>query len=150
MRIATWLASGLGSGYAPVAPGTFGTVFGLALGAALLAWSPWAVLGAAVAASVAGVWAIEASGARDDPGWVVIDEIAGILIAILPLSRPSLVGMAIAFALFRLLDIAKPGPIGWIDRRSGPVAVMGDDILAGAISALLLWGMTIMMPKWIS
>ena len=49
------------------------------------------------------------------------------------------IGMAVAFALFRLLDITKPGPIGAIDRMHGPVGVMGDDVLAGLVGAIVLW-----------
>lgn len=90
---------------------------------------------AAALAIVLGAWSIRRAGGTGDPGWVVIDEIAGQWIAMLPLPRASLVGCALAFALFRLFDIAKPGPVGWVDRRHGAWAVMGDDVVAGALAA---------------
>jgi phosphatidylglycerophosphatase A len=133
-----------------VAPGTAGSLVGLALGALLLMVSPWAVAAAAALAAAGGVWAIRAAGAKDDPGWVVIDEIAGMLITLLPLPRPGFNGLIIAFVLFRLLDIAKPGPVGWADRRHGPLAVMGDDVIAGAIAALVLWLAVALAPHWLS
>jgi phosphatidylglycerophosphatase A len=93
------------------------------------------------------VWAIGAAGAgAADPGWVVIDEIAGQWLTMLALPRPSLPGVIAAFLLFRLLDIAKPGPIGWADRRAGPLAVMGDDLIAGAIGAALLFAVRAAFP----
>ena len=70
---------------------------------------------------------------------MVVDEIAGQWIAMLGLGRrPQARGLLAAFALFRLLDIIKPGPIGWADRKRGPLGVMGDDIIAGAIAAVAL------------
>lgn len=139
MRPARVIASGFGVGYVPTAPGTAGSVLGLVLGAALLALSPVALaLGAAVVTAV-GLWAIERAlvGApARDPGWVVVDEVAGQMVSLLGAAwRPSWAGLLIAFALFRLFDIAKPGPVGWADRRSGPVFVMADDLIAGALAA---------------
>jgi phosphatidylglycerophosphatase A len=116
----------------------------------LLAVDPWLVEIAAMLAVIGGVWAIRASGAREDPGWVVIDEIAGILITILPLGRPTWPGLLVGFALFRLFDIVKPGPVGWADRRHGAVYVMADDVIAGALAAALLWLATAIEPNWFS
>jgi len=73
-----------------------------------------------------------------DPSWVVIDEVAGQWIAMVGLGGVSVVGVLLAFAGFRLLDIAKPGPIGWADRQGGAFGIMADDILAGAGVALAL------------
>jgi phosphatidylglycerophosphatase A len=122
----------------PRAPGTAAAFFAVLAGAGLLALSPALLALAAVLAAWAGARAIAACGAQDDPGWVVIDEIAGQWVAMLALPRPSPAGLAAAFVLFRLFDIAKPGPIGWADRQRGPWSVMGDDLMAGAIVALLL------------
>ncbi len=60
-------------------------------------------------------------------------------LTMLPLPAPSWVGCAVAFAVFRLLDIWKPGPIGAIDRWPGAVGVMGDDVAAGCAGAALVW-----------
>ena len=141
------IASFLGVGRLPWAPGTAASLVAVLLGAGLLAVSPWLLAAAAAAATLGGVWAIGAAAAgADDPGWVVIDEVAGQWLSLLAFSRPTLAGAAVAFLLFRLLDIAKPGPIGWADRRHGPVAVMGDDVIAGAIAAALLFAVRMAWP----
>jgi phosphatidylglycerophosphatase A len=154
MTPARWIASGGGSGFFPVAPGTAGSIVGVALGVAFLAISPWLLGGATIVAVVAGTVAIRNAtcmgwlgakkGENDDPGWIVIDEIAGQMIAMLALPRPSWAGVVLAFALFRLFDIAKPGPVGWMDRQGGAAGVMGDDVLAGIAAAALValghWG----------
>jgi phosphatidylglycerophosphatase A len=138
-RFARFVASFCGAGWAPVAPGTAGSLAALLPGVALLALSPFALPVAVLAVSALGLWAVGAAGAEGDPGWVVIDEVAGQWIALLALSGPSLVGVLAAFALFRLFDISKPGPVGWADRRiAGAFGVMADDILAGLLAAGVL------------
>jgi phosphatidylglycerophosphatase A len=137
--LARLIASGFGSGYAPKAPGTAGSLVALALGWGLLHWSPWALLAAILLACAGGWWAVAVAGGQDDPGWVVIDEFAGQWIALLPLAQPSPSGLLAAFVLFRLLDITKPGPIGWADRQHGALGVMADDVIAGGIAAGVLW-----------
>jgi phosphatidylglycerophosphatase A len=133
------IAGAFGLGRFPWAPGTLASLVAVLLGAGLLHLSPWLLAVAAVAATLAGIWAIGAADAgADDPGWVVIDEVAGQWLTLLALPRPTLPGLIVAFLLFRLLDIAKPGPIGWADRRTGPLAVMGDDVIAGVSGAVLL------------
>jgi phosphatidylglycerophosphatase A len=135
---ARFIASGFGAGYAPVAPGTAGSLLALLLGVLLILASPVALPLAALAATFGGVWAIRAARIDGDPGWVVIDEVAGQWIAMLPLPRPAWPGLLAAFLLFRLFDITKPGPVGWADRRHGAVGVMADDVIAGAIAAVIL------------
>lgn len=145
-QVARLVASGFGSGYAPVAPGTVGSVVALVLGVGLAAWSGWALAAACVLACGAGLWAVAASGAKDDPGWVVIDEFAGMWITLLPLGHVSPWGALAAFGVFRVLDISKPGPIGWADRQHGAFGVMADDVIAGVIGAAVLWGAMLMWP----
>ena len=151
--LARWVAAGFGSGFAPVAPGTFGSLAGLAIGGGVLLWTGQAavgglgLLGAALVASAAGWWAIPRASDGEDHGWIVIDEIAGQLLAMVPLAGlglgPGAVGALAAFLLFRLFDITKPGPIGWADRQHGPGGIMGDDLLAGlaagVLTGLLRW-----------
>lgn len=146
LRLARLVASGLGSGYAPVAPGTAGSLVALILGAGLLLLSPALLAVAAVLAAVAGWWSVRKLRLGDDPGWVVVDEFAGQWTAMLALARPSIAGLAGAFVLFRLLDITKPGPVGWADRQHSAIGVMADDILAGAIAAGLLWTVRQLWP----
>ncbi len=133
------VASGFGSGFFPVAAGTFASLVAVVIGAALLWLSPFALPVAALVAAFGGLWAIGAARGGDDPGWVVIDEFAGQWIAMFSLARPTLAGLAASFVLFRFLDIVKPGPVAWADRQHGPAAVMADDLIAGAISAAILW-----------
>ena len=138
-RLGRLVASGFGCGFAPVAPGTVGSAVALVIGAGLMLASPYALPAAALLACIVGVWAIAAADGAADPGWIVIDEFAGQWIAMLALARVSVIGLAAAFALFRLFDIAKPGPVGWADRRKDAWGVMADDVIAGVMVAMLLW-----------
>ena len=145
------IAGFFGVGRFPRAPGTAGSAAAVLLGGLLLSWSPSALPLACAAAVLAGVWAIAAAKLEGDPGWVVIDEVAGQWIALLPLSHAGWRWSAwpwllAGFALFRLLDIAKPGPVGWADRRRGPVWVMADDVIAGLLAAGLLWALLRLSP----
>jgi phosphatidylglycerophosphatase A len=125
-----------GVGLLRPAPGTWGSA--LVLPCVLL--GPWWCLGLALLLTLAGLWALSRlADAAHDPGWVVVDEGAGQLLALaaLPFGAGWL-GMLLAFALFRLFDILKPGPVGWADRQPGPLGVMLDDLLAGALAAAVL------------
>ncbi len=136
-----WVASVFGVGFFPVAPGTAGSAVALLAGAGLMLGPPWLLpLGAALAA-VAGYLVIPraVSDPNADPGWVVIDEVAGQWIAMLGLAGVSVTGLAAAFVGFRILDIWKPGPVGWADRQPGAFGIMTDDILAGGGVALMLY-----------
>ena len=145
-RFARLIASVGGAGFAPVAPGTVGSALALGLGALLLWGAPAALALAAVAAAVGGVWAIRAAGVEGDPGWVVIDEVAGQWVALLGLGRVTPLGLLAAFLGFRLLDIAKPGPVGWADRQGGAGGIMADDLIAGALVAAVLWVVRVRWP----
>lgn len=144
------LAFGFGSGLAPKAPGTFGSLLALAL-FPLLALLPLpAYLAVLAAASVGGIWiCAHAARALDvhDDGRIVWDEFAGQWLTLLPLlpvaawDLPTLLALAAGFGLFRLFDIAKPWPIGYFDRSvPGGFGIMLDDLIAGALAALVLWG----------
>ncbi len=134
-----FIASGCGCGFVPIAPGTVASALTLLPGALLLGTSP-ALLPLAVAlVSLAGLWAIHTAHVDGDPGWVVIDEVAGQLLALYGLAHLSLLGMLSAFLIFRVLDVVKPGPIGWADRQGGAAGIMADDVIAGAVTAGILW-----------
>ena len=135
------LALGFGSGLAPVAPGTFGSLVGLAIALAMaplgLAWNLVAV---AVAVGV-GIWICGESarrlGVHDHPA-IVWDEVAGMMITMLAVPD-AWWGAPLAFVLFRLFDIAKPWPIREIDHGlGGGMGIMLDDVLAGLFAALAL------------
>ena len=137
---AALIATGFGIGRLPVMPGSWAS-----LAALPLAWAVRRAFGAtglalaAAAAVAAGIWfagvVAEASG-MPDPGSVVIDEIAGQLLALLPLPRDP-AAYALAFLLFRLFDITKPWPIGRVDQEvGGGLGVMLDDMLAASYAVL--------------
>jgi len=134
-----FVASGFGTGFFPRAPGTAGALLGMVLGTPLLLAPPGVLATAVLLVSLLGFWAISTARIEGDPGWVVIDEIAGQWVALLGLARPTVLGLAAAFALFRLFDIVKPGPVGWADRQGGAAGIMADDLIAGAIAAGILW-----------
>jgi phosphatidylglycerophosphatase A len=139
------LAFGFGTGLAPVAPGTFGTLVGIPFWFAL-AWLPiWAYVLATLALFAAGCAICGASARRlgvHDFGGIVFDEVVGYLVSALPLlwlSLPLWMGLGAAFVLFRLFDIWKPWPIRALDRHvEGGFGIMLDDLVAGLFAALLL------------
>lgn len=145
-RLARVVASGFGTGFVPVAAGTIGSLVALLIGAGLMRLSPLALPGAALLATFGGLWAVRVAGAVDDPGWVVIDEFAGQWIAMLTLRTRSPLALLSAFVLFRLIDIGKPGPIAWADRRKTAAGVIGDDVMAGALAAGVLWAVQKLWP----
>lgn len=138
---AHFLALGFGAGLSPKAPGTVGTLVAFPLFWLLLE-SPlyWAWVAAFL---VLGVWACEVAGRNlgiHDHGGIVWDEVAAFLL-VLPFAPASLTGYVLAFALFRLFDIWKPFPIGWLDARvRGGLGVMLDDVLAAGYSIACLLG----------
>ena len=133
------LASGFGSGYSPVASGTAGSVVGVAI-FFLIHDLPWqAYLAITAAITIIGIpvsTRAEKIYGQKDSGKIVIDEIAGQLIALfaLPLSVPA---VAAGFVLFRLFDIVKPG-FRRLEKIKGGVGVMIDDVLAGLMTLALL------------
>lgn len=140
------LALGFGSGLAPRAPGTFGSLAALPLAWGLLQLPLALQLLLVGAAIVLGIWicgrCARALGTHDH-GAIVWDEFAGLWLALLGMA-PTLPNLVLGFALFRLFDIAKPWPISWADRRvHGGLGTMLDDLLAGALAWLslnaLLW-----------
>ena len=141
---AHFIALGFGSGLAPKAPGTFGTLAALVLFwllAYVLAMPPFAIAFAAIPLFVLGLWASEAT-ARDlgvdDHGSIVIDEMAAFL-PLAALASQSVVLQLIAFGLFRLFDIWKPPPIKAFEQRlKGGFGIMFDDLVAGAYAYVVL------------
>ena len=135
------LAFGLGTGLSPVAPGTAGSLLGLALAWATMDLPLESRLMIAVALILSGVWLCGESarriGVHDHPG-IVWDEIAGIYLALL-VAPSSIWAWALGFGLFRLFDVWKPWPIRDLDHRlKGGLGIMLDDLVAALYTALLL------------
>ncbi len=135
------LAFGFGSGLAPRAPGTFGTLVGIVFFWPLAGLPPTAYLLIVAMLFVLGVWLCGKT-SRDlgvhDHGGIVWDEIVGLLVTLFGAPFEGSVVLA-GFVLFRFFDIVKPWPIGWLDRRvSGGFGIMIDDVLAGVFAAAIL------------
>ena len=136
------VAFGFGAGLAPFAPGTAGTLAAWALGGWALAYLlPQALLAAAGALFLIGIWACEVTGRHlgmADHGAMVWDEIVAFLF-VLALVPRELAWQAAAFVAFRFFDIAKPPPIRHFERRyGGGFGVMFDDLVAAGYTLLLL------------
>lgn len=135
------LAFGFGAGCAPRAPGTFGTLVGIAVYLPLARLELPGYLLATGLVFIVGIWICGRTAkelrVHDHPG-IVWDEIAGYLVTMTAL--PLHWGWMLAgFALFRLFDIWKPWPIGWLDRRvGGGLGIMLDDAIAGLFALAVL------------
>lgn len=139
---AGWVATVLGAGLSPQAPGTAGSLV------ALLPWwfllrnlSPGVYVAVLAAGFVLGVWACGVCDRRlglHDQGALVWDEVIGMWIALL-VAPPQWWWMMVGFVLFRLFDIWKPWPVSWADRRvHGGLGVMLDDLVAGLYALVVL------------
>lgn len=140
---AHFIALGFGSGLAPRAPGTFGTLVGLVLFLLLeQVMAPWRVALLAIPFFFLGIWACEVT-SRDlgvqDHGAIVWDEIVAFLPVALFANKSPLM-LAVAFGLFRLFDIWKPFPIRQVERLvKGGFGVMIDDVLAALYACAGIW-----------
>ena len=148
-RIAHLLATGLGTGYGPLVPGTWGSLPGVAL-----AWiverrfGGWGVAAAAGVFALAGTWAADRTAARlgaKDPGLIVVDEIAGQLVTLcFPPATPQV--LIAGFVVFRVFDIVKPWPARRLEALPGGSGIMADDLMAGLYANLVLQGLAALRP----
>ncbi|OAN74664.1 phosphatidylglycerophosphatase A [Sulfitobacter sp. EhC04] len=150
MNIAKTIGTVFGVGYIRPAPGTWGSLVALPWGWLLHVLGGFPLLVIAVIAGFAKGWWATAkmtAGSDDhDPSEIVVDEVVGQWIALLPLSYAAWTrgldmlvmwpGWIAAFVLFRLFDIWKPWLVGWADRRGDALGVMLDDVIAGIFAAL--------------
>jgi len=164
-----------GVGYSPLAPGTMGSLVGVGIyfllqsltfwGIDLFAgsnstasFSPWSFflaieLSVIMVVALVGIWAAsrtEELAGRKDPGKVVIDEVAGQLIALLPVFArfdPGWLTILSAFLLFRLFDIIKPYPARRLESLESGLGIMADDVVAGAYAAVAV--SIIVIIRWL-
>jgi phosphatidylglycerophosphatase A len=152
------VATCAGVGWAPIAPGTAGSACALLI---FVLFSPGVAtltgLGAALLGILGllglGTWAAQQAEAclgRCDDGRIVIDEVVGQLVTLTPLlpalgmappvrGAAGLAWVVTGFVVFRVLDVWKPGPVAWAERRfQGGLGVMMDDVLAGLLGAVVL------------
>lgn len=155
MRGRSWqeeVSTLFGTGYLTPASGTWGSAAALPPGLAIL-WfgGVWTLLAAILVATAIGVYTSGHHASRSggkDPSEVVIDELAGQWITLLPLGLIAgshlWYGWLLAFGLFRLFDVLKPWPCNNLERLPGGWGVMCDDLMAGVYAALclslILWG----------
>lgn len=146
------IATFLYVGYLKPAPGTWGSLAALPVAWALYLLGGVPLLGAAILVAFASGWwatSLMTNGKDNhDPSEIVIDEVVGQWIALLPVvigashSGADVLalwpGWVTAFLAFRLFDITKPGPVGWADRQHGPFGVMLDDVIAGMMAAFMV------------
>ena len=135
------LASVFGAGYAPVASGTVGSLVTV-VAVWLLPLTPARIGVALVVVVLVGMWAgsrVERVLGRKDPGIIVIDEVAGMLLSVILLPRTIPV-LVTAFLLFRLFDVWKPFPARESQALTGGMGVMVDDLIAGTYTLVLVLG----------
>jgi len=141
------ISSCLGCGFLRPAPGTIGAAFGVGVFVLLLADRPLSVqILAIIVATAVGVWASTATARQlgdGDPSEVVIDELAGMWIALLGTSTP--LGWGVAFLAFRVFDILKPFPANVAEGLPEGWGIMTDDLVAGGYALALVW----VLDRWL-
>ena len=146
--LAVAIATAGGAGYFPFAPGTIGSAVGIVVYLLTRHLDPSVQVGIFVGVCVIGTWASTVAAThfgREDPGYVVVDELAGQLATLLLLDV-GIAGAVVAFFVFRLLDIIKPWPANRFEALPGGVGIMADDVMAGAYGWLLMWGAVTFVP----
>ena len=149
-RVTTLVATWFGCGFLPIAPGTWGSLATIPVAHVVATlWGAWGLAGFAAGITAIGVHASGETArlrGETDPSAVVVDEVAGQAIALIPvyaLVPPGAVALRIgtvvlAFLLFRILDVWKPGPIGTAEKLPGGWGIMADDVLGGAVAAAMV------------
>ncbi len=141
MRVFAQLVATCGYvGYAPLAPGTFGSAVGVGLWMVIVHAGAMAELAAIVVSAVLGVWSagvVERLLGKTDPGVVVVDEVLGMLVTLawIPLTP---LGVAVAFLVFRTFDVVKPWPASRLEALPGGWGIMADDAMAGVYGNLAM------------
>ncbi len=140
-RLAFVIASVGGAGYSPVVPGTVGSLVTL-IALWLIPFTRAGLVATLVLVTAVGIWSaarVERVRGTKDPGLIVIDEVAGMLLSVLLLPRTIPV-LLTAFLLFRLFDIWKPFPARESQALAGGLGVMLDDLIAGVYALILIMG----------
>ncbi|MCC7185431.1 MAG: phosphatidylglycerophosphatase A [Acidobacteria bacterium] len=131
-----------GVGYLPIAPGTWGSAVAVILYLVTRQWAWPAQLALLLVVTVVGIWASDVTAKalnREDPGPVVIDEVAGQLVTLF-MTGAGLYGAIIGFFVFRIFDIIKPWPARQLEDLPGGVGIMADDLMAGVYGWVVVTG----------
>ena len=140
-RLALAVGTVGGAGFFPIAPGTVGSAIGVAVYLLTAHWPAAWQIALLVAISLIGTWGATGTAralGRDDPGPVIVDEVAGQLLTLL-LTGVGVVGAIAGFFIFRILDIVKPWPARNFEALHGGVGIMADDLMAGVYGNILMW-----------
>lgn len=140
--IAKLVATALGAGYSPIAPGTCGTAVTVPLVWALASLPAWQFAIVALVITAIGIAAAQRADrawGTHDSGRIVIDEVAGYCLTMVPVARDAWPTLLVGFVVFRALDITKPPPIRWLDQNlPGGWGVVLDDVAAGVLGAAVM------------
>jgi len=150
-RLGVFIATCAHIGYAPVAPGTFGSAAALVLYYLVRRQGSTTIeLVTIGVVLIVGLWsATEAEHhfGGIDPGPVVIDEVIGMLIT-LAFHPVNVLGALTGFFIFRVLDVVKPWPARRLELLPGGLGVVLDDVMAGIYGNLMMWGLVRLLPMW--
>ena len=150
-RLGVFIATCAHIGYAPVAPGTFGSAAALVLYYLVRRQASTTIeLVTIGVVLIVGLWsATEAEHhfGGIDPGPVVIDEVIGMLIT-LAFHPVNVLGALTGFFIFRVLDVVKPWPARRLELLPGGLGVVLDDVMAGIYGNLMMWGLVRVLPTW--
>ncbi|HLL24660.1 MAG TPA: phosphatidylglycerophosphatase A [Kofleriaceae bacterium] len=139
------LATALGAGYSPIAPGTCGTAVTVPLVWALSGLPTWQWAVVCVAITALGIVVAHRADrlwGTHDSGRIVIDEVAGYCITMLPVARDHWAPLLVGFLVFRFFDIVKPPPVRWLDQHlPGGWGVVLDDAAAGVMGAVVMYAL---------
>jgi phosphatidylglycerophosphatase A len=139
-RLATWIATAGPAGYAPVAPGTFGSAVGVGIYFLIATLPLSSQVWVAVILTIIGVWASSIASAhfnRADPSQVVVDEVAGQVVTLVGLGR-GWTTLLFGFLVFRALDIIKPWPANRFEKLHGGIGIVADDVMAALYGQVIL------------
>jgi phosphatidylglycerophosphatase A len=138
--VATWF----GCGWVPKAPGTAGALGAIPLYLLVARGGRPAVIAAALVVTAIGIWAasvVERDLGKHDPQIVVVDEVAGLLVTMIPMAVVSWRTVLAGFLLFRLFDMTKPWPVRRFERLPGGWGIVMDDVVAGVLGAAVMVGL---------
>jgi phosphatidylglycerophosphatase A len=144
LRLAWVIATWFGCGLVPKAPGTMGALGAIPLYVLLAREGRAGVAAGALAVTAIGIWAasvVASDLGKKDPQLVVVDEVAGLLVTMLPMADVSWRATLCGFVLFRLFDITKPWPTRRFEALPGGWGIVMDDVVAGGFGACVMMGL---------
>lgn len=150
-RIGVAVATALGAGYFPIAPGTAGSAVGLMVFVLARSLAVEWQIGCLLTLTIAGIWAGSVAAShfgREDPPQVVIDEVAGQFLTLFAIDVTGW-GMAAGFVVFRVLDIVKPWPARRFEALPGGFGIMADDLMAAVYGNLTVRVLHAMAPGFL-